>query len=205
MFHVEQSIDLLLPNSDRTAIIKRFNFIKEEYFKWNKKINLSSIRDEKGFWEKHILDSLCLAGFIKNSEFKEFDILDIGSGGGFPGLVLASTLDNEITLVDPIKKKTDFVNHVVLRLGLKKAKVQTGLFQDIKSLKNSTLIVSRALGNYKELYEYFKTINNSISVVIMATEKQDLGVNGEAFRKEYDLINPLIENSLKGHTLIKLK
>jgi 16S rRNA (guanine(527)-N(7))-methyltransferase RsmG len=205
MFHVEQSIDLLLPHGNKTLIVQRLNFIKEEYFKWNKKINLSSIRDEKGFWEKHVLDSLCLAGFIKNSEFRGLDILDIGSGGGFPGLVLASTLDNEITFVDPIKKKTDFLNHVVLRLGLKNARVQTGLFEDIKDLKNRTLIVSRALGNYKELYDHFKAINSDISVVVMATEKQDLGVKGETFSREYDLINSLVENSLKGHTLIKLK
>ena len=205
MFHVEQVIDLLLPQGDKTLIIQRFNFIQEEYFKWNKKINLSSIRDEQGFWEKHIFDSLCLAGFIKSSEFSGFDILDIGSGGGFPGLVLASTLDNEIILVDPIKKKTDFLNHVILRLGFKKAKVKTSLFEDIKELKNETLIVSRALGNYRELYDHFKAINNDISVVVMATEKQDLGVKGEPFSKEYDLINPIIGNSLKGHTLIKLK
>jgi 16S rRNA (guanine(527)-N(7))-methyltransferase RsmG len=204
MFHVEQAIGLLLPDSDKAHIVQRFNFIKEAYFKWNKTINLSSVRDEQGFWEKHILDSLCLAGFIKNSGFTGFDILDIGSGGGFPGLVLASTLNNEITLVDPIKKKTDFLNHVILRLGLKQAKVQTGLFEDIKDLKNKTLIVSRALGNYKELYAHFKAIDNDVSVVVMATEKQDLGVKGVAFNKEYDLINPLIGNSLRGHTLIKL-
>jgi len=205
MFHVEQFIDLLLPGYDKTLISQRFSFIKEEYFKWNQKINLSSIRDEKGFWEKHVLDSLCLASFISSSDYKGFNIFDIGSGGGFPGLILASSIDNEITLVDPIKKKTDFLNHIMLRLGLKNGKVYNGLFEDLKSIPEKTLVASRALGNYKEMYEHFKTLNNDVSVVVMATEKQDLGVKGEVLKKEYDLINPFIGNSLNGHVFVRLK
>ena len=204
MFHVEQFLELLLPSCDKRSLIQNLDFIKGEYFKWNQKINLSSIRDEKGFWEKHILDSLCLAAFINECEFSSFDLLDIGSGGGFPGLVLASTLSNRITLVDPIKKKTDFLSHVILRLGLKNARVQTGLFEDIKELKNNTLIVSRALGNYKKLYEHVKAVNSGVSVVVMATEKQDIGIKGTVFNKWYDLVNPLTEQSLKGHILLRL-
>lgn len=204
MFHVEQCFDLLLPNLDKAKAFQRLNFVKEEYFKWNNKINISAIRDEKGFWEKHVIDSLCLASFINKSDFKDFDILDIGSGGGFPGLVLASVLNNKVKMVDPVKKKTDFLNHVTLRLGLKNAEVYNGVFEDIKSLDPNSLIVSRALGRYEKLNEHFKSINKDISVVVMAVEKQEIDVKGEVFNKEYELVNPVINNSLENHIFIKL-
>jgi len=204
MFHVEQCLDLLLPDIDKVKAFQKLSFIKDEYFKWNSKINLSAIRDEKGFWEKHVIDSLCLASFISKASFKDFDILDIGSGGGFPGLVLASVLNNKITMVDPIKKKTDFLNHVALRLKLNNASIYNGVFEDIKGLGSNSVVVSRALGNYKDLNDHFTTINKDISVVIMAIEKQDLGVEGKVFNLEYELVNPLIDNVLNGHVLIKL-
>jgi len=205
MFHVEQCFDLLLPEFDKVKTFQRLNFIKGEYFKWNSKINISAIRDEKGFWEKHIIDSFCLASFIHKSPFKDFDILDIGSGGGFPGLVLASVLNNKVTMVDPVKKKTDFLNHVVLRLGLKNGQVYNGVFEDIHTIVSDSVVVSRALGNYKKLNEHFKLINKDISVVVMAIEKQDIGVVGDVFDQEYRLINPVLNNSLKNHILVKLK
>ena len=205
MFHVEQCFDLLLPDCDKIKSFQRLNFIKEEYFKWNKKINLSAIRDEKNFWEKHVIDSLCLASFISKSDFLNgFDILDIGSGGGFPGLILASVLDNKVKMVDPVKKKTDFLNHIVLRLNLKNAEAYNGIFENIKDLKVNSIVVSRALGNYKNLNEHFKTINNNISVVIMAIEKQEIGVNGVISSHEYKLVNPIINDALKDHVFITL-
>jgi 16S rRNA (guanine(527)-N(7))-methyltransferase RsmG len=205
MFHVEQCFDLLLPKADKAKAFQRLNFIKDEYFKWNSKINLSAIRDEKNFWEKHIVDSLCLASFIdKSDSFKLLDILDIGSGGGFPGLVLASVLDNKVKMVDPIKKKTDFLNHIVLRLNLKNTEVYTGVFEDITELVPNSIIVSRALGNYDSLNEHFKAVNKNISVVVMATDKQKTDIDGKLFDQEYQLVNPIINNALKGHLLIEL-
>jgi len=204
MFHVEQCFDLLLPQVDKVKAFQRLNFIKEEYFKWNNRINISAIRDEKGFWEKHIIDSLCLASFIEKSDFRGFDILDIGSGGGFPGLVLASVLNNKVKMVDPVKKKTDFLTHITLRLNLKNAEVYNGIFEDIKGLNPGSIIVSRALGQYKKLNEHFRTISKDISVVVMAVEKQEIDVKGEVYNKEYELINPIINNALKNHILIKL-
>ncbi len=204
MFHVEQCFGLLLPKFDKVKSFQRLNFIKEEYFKWNNKINISAIRDEKGFWEKHVIDSLCLASFISNSDFRDFDIFDIGSGGGFPWLVLASVLNNKVTMVDPVKKKTDFLNHVALRLGLKNTVVYNGVFEDIKNVDSKSLIVSRALGRYKSLNDHFKTINKDVSVVVMAMEKQEIDAKGEVSNNEYNLINPVINNSLENHVFIKL-
>jgi len=204
MFHVEQCFDLLLPKFDKVKAFQRLNFIKEEYFKWNSKINISAIRDEKGFWEKHIIDSLCLASFINNASFRDFDILDIGSGGGFPGLVLASVLNNDVTLVDPVKKKTDFLTHIILRLNLKNAHVYNGMFENIKDLDAKSIVVSRALGQYDKLNEHFKGINKDISVVVMAIKTQEIGAPGVLFDREYTLIQPILGDALKGHLLIKL-
>ena len=122
MFHVEQFLEKFLPELDRPAIMKQFAFIEQEYMKWNKVINISSIRDKEGFWIKHVLDSLSLVSHINKGSYKGYEIMDIGSGGGFPGLVLGICLENKVTMVEPIKKKTDFIDHCILRLKLENTK-----------------------------------------------------------------------------------
>jgi 16S rRNA (guanine527-N7)-methyltransferase len=107
MFHVEQFLAKFLPELDSKLILEKLLNIEQEYMKWNKVINISSIRDEKGFWIKHVLDSLCLTSHIKRF-YQGYDIMDIGSGGGFPGLVLGVCLDNNVAMVEPIKKKNRF-------------------------------------------------------------------------------------------------
>ena len=72
--------------------------------KWNKAINLISRNSEKDIWERHILDSLQLLKYI---DFLD-NIIDIGSGGGFPGIVLSIGGVKNIALVEPDKKKISF-------------------------------------------------------------------------------------------------
>jgi 16S rRNA (guanine(527)-N(7))-methyltransferase RsmG len=202
MFHVEQFLTKFLPNLHQQATLAHFSFIEQEYLKWNKVINISSIRNKEGFWEKHILDSLCLASHVKKF-YNGYDILDIGSGGGFPGLVLALCLENSVGMVEPIKKKTDFIEHCVIRLGLKNAKVINSKYEDLKNISEKTLIVSRALGNYDSLYEYFKKINKNTAFVFMTTIKQKHKFETKNFSEEYDFINVLTNNAFENHVLIQ--
>lgn len=82
---------------------------------WNKKINLTAIKTPEGIAEKHFLDSLAAALFIKNND----PVIDLGSGGGFPGLpIKIMHPEIPVTMVDASRKKVNFLKHVIRTLGL---------------------------------------------------------------------------------------
>lgn len=91
------------------------------YEEWNAKINVISRRDMEHFYEHHVLHSLAIAKVICFSPMTE--VLDLGTGGGFPGVPLAVMFpDCRFTLVDSIGKKIKVVSDVVSRLGLTNTK-----------------------------------------------------------------------------------
>ena len=94
-----------------------------ELFKWNKKINLVARAGEREIIEKHFLDSLTLLPFMQKQEEKKW--LDVGSGGGFPGLVVKICRPElDLTLVEPRRKKAAFLQHMIRTLGLKQVRVR---------------------------------------------------------------------------------
>lgn len=99
-------------SSEEEALFSRFLTLFLEY---NSHMNLSAIRDEAGITEKHFIDSLFGAAAIELSG----RLLDIGSGGGFPGIPL-KIIQNElqVTLLDSVGKKVKAMNHFVEELGL---------------------------------------------------------------------------------------
>ena len=206
MFHVEHCIEKFLPKTQKDSAISKLQFIEKEYFKWNRHINISSVRDADSFWIKHILDSLCLVQYICEKG-KGKDVFDIGSGGGFPGLVLALFLENKIKMFEPIKKKTDFIEHCILRLKLNNAEVFTQRYQDIQNIQENSLIVSRALGNYQEMCKYFIDINPGIEIILMSTKKESEKLKGltvELFSDSYNFINDDLEKPFKNNVLVKV-
>ncbi|MCT4634778.1 MAG: 16S rRNA (guanine(527)-N(7))-methyltransferase RsmG [Rickettsiales bacterium] len=88
-------------NAPRGAIEKYIELL----LAWNEKINLVSIRNKQELVDRHILDSLQLTNYIKESEI----VYDIGSGAGFPGLMLSFAGIKEVNLVEKVKKKADFL------------------------------------------------------------------------------------------------
>ena len=112
---------------------------------WNKKINLTSITDGKDIIIKHFLDSLTPAGFLSGAE----SLLDIGSGGGFPGLPLKIALPAlKVTMLDTVEKKVHFIRHMIRSLDLQDAKAISGRVeapQLMESLSSSfDCVTSRA-------------------------------------------------------------
>lgn len=88
------------------------------YTEWNEQINVISRKDLDNFYERHVLHSLAIARYIRFSA--DADVLDVGTGGGFPGIPLAIMFpDTNFTLVDSIGKKIKVVNEVSRALGLK--------------------------------------------------------------------------------------
>lgn len=123
----------------------------DELLKWNKKVNLTSITKEPEVRLKHFEDSKTLS---KAYDFSKGNpcVIDVGTGAGFPGIPLKILFPNiKLTLVDSVKKKTDFLEHIVKVLGLDNVRIIWGRAEDLakkKAFRESfDVAVSRALGH----------------------------------------------------------
>lgn len=115
--------------------------------KWNKVYNLTAIRDPRQMVIHHLLDSLAVMPYLGKGRW-----LDVGSGAGLPGLVLAICQpDWQITLLDSNSKKTGFLQQAVIELGLRNVQVCCARVEDFKPTEKFDGIISRAfteLGNF---------------------------------------------------------
>ena len=132
--------------------IEAFELYFRELLKWNQKINLTAIRTEKGIVLKHFLDSLSINPYLSDV----CTLLDIGSGAGFPGIplkIIAPAL--ELTLIDSVRKKVDFQNHIIRTLHLKGIEAIHGRVQDqgvVQRLKERfDVVISRAFSDLSTL------------------------------------------------------
>ncbi len=123
----------------------------------NEHINLTAITDRTEFIRKHYIDSLLCAGL---SEFKEAgSVIDVGTGGGFPGVPLAIAFpDKEFTLIDSLNKRIRIINELCEKLGISNVTAVHGRAEELARRKNMResfdLCVSRAVANMSTLSEY---------------------------------------------------
>jgi len=138
------NVDLIFKHfPDLTNLQKdQFSKLKEVYTFWNEQINVISRKDLDQFYERHVLHSLAIA---KVQNFKDGSrILDIGTGGGFPGVPLAILFPNcQFVLVDSIGKKIKVVNEVSETLQINNITTHHARAEDIK--EQFDFIVSRAV------------------------------------------------------------
>ena len=147
-----------------TIIQKYFNDLTNEqlsqfaklellYKDWNSKINVISRKDIDELYLRHVLHSLSIAKLIS---FKDnTSILDVGTGGGFPGIPLAILFPNcRFHLVDSIQKKITVVNNVVKELDLKNVKTSCSRVEAIS--EKYDFVVSRAVTNMKDFVSWIK-------------------------------------------------
>lgn len=122
--------------------IQQFDRLQGLYEDWNKQINVISRKDTENFYERHVLHSLGIAKIIEFN--KGTQILDVGTGGGFPGIPLAILFPEVyFTLVDSIGKKIKVVNEVAEALGLKNV---CGLHLRAEEVKGDfDFVISRAV------------------------------------------------------------
>jgi 16S rRNA (guanine527-N7)-methyltransferase len=123
------------------------------YHEWNDKINVISRKDIEALYEKHILHSLGIARVI---QFKSgTDILDVGTGGGFPGIPLAILFPEcQFHLVDSIGKKIKVVQEVARGVGLTNVTAQQARAEQLPDTYD--FVVSRAVTQMKEFYGWVK-------------------------------------------------
>ena len=122
--------------------------------KWNKVYNLTAVREPERMIGLHILDSLAVLSQMKGYK----NILDVGTGGGLPGIPLAIALaeidsDSRICLLDTITKKTTFLRHVIGELELANANVVTERVEKYRPPQIFDVVISRAFAELKDFVD----------------------------------------------------
>ncbi len=134
-------------------MVEIYNKLTEYILEWNEKINVTAIRDKDEFFKKNIEDSLAICGRPEIENAKK--ILDMGTGGGFPGLPLAIKYpDKEFVLMDAIAKKLKVIDDVAQKLGVSNITTVHSRAEDYVSRETFDLVVSRAVANMSTLSEY---------------------------------------------------
>ena len=158
------------------AQLIQFEKLESLYKYWNSKINVISRKDISSLYLKHVLHSLAIAKFIQFS--KDTHIIDVGTGGGFPGIPLAILFpDAKFHLVDSTEKKVRVVNAVSKELSLKNVTTQCKRVEDMDD--KFDFILARALADMSTILKWTENnINpNSNNVVpngIIALKGGDL-------------------------------
>jgi 16S rRNA (guanine527-N7)-methyltransferase len=136
--------------------VDQFKLYQQELLKWNQKFNLTSITEPRQVEIKHFIDSVSCLKFIDSS--KSFEIIDIGSGAGFPGIPIKIIYPNiNIRLIDATQKKVDFCKHILKILNFDPNAVIAGraeeLAQSVEYRENFDIAISRAVANLPVLLE----------------------------------------------------
>lgn len=134
----------------------QFAALKDLYSEWNQKINVISRKDFDNFYEHHVLHSLSIA---TQFDFPNgYDIMDLGTGGGFPAIPLAIFFpDVHFHLVDSINKKLKVAKAVAAKIDLKNITVQHTRAEDILN-KKFDVITSRAVAPLKDLWYWSRPL-----------------------------------------------
>ena len=150
--------------------IEQFSKLKKIYSEWNNKINIISRKDIDNIYERHILHSLVIAKFIKFNN--RTTVLDLGTGGGFPGIPLSIIFpDVNFILVDSIRKKIVVVDEIINSLKLKNVKSEWSRAENLDYKYD--FLVTRAVAKMSLLIEWSKgkfnkNSNNQIANGIIA-------------------------------------
>ena len=165
----------------------QFAALKDLYTEWNQKINVISRKDMDNFYIHHVLHSLAIAA--KFNFEKSMQVMDLGAGGGFPGIPLAIFFpETEFHLVDSINKKLSVVKEIASATGLKNVTTQHTRAEEIKN-RQFDVVVSRAVAPLKDLWFWSKPLIRKNKNVA------DNNANGLICLKGGDLTKEIFESA----------
>ncbi|MBQ4634323.1 MAG: 16S rRNA (guanine(527)-N(7))-methyltransferase RsmG [Bacilli bacterium] len=140
---------------------------------WNKKINLTSITEKEDVYLKHFYDSLTLNKAINLNEIT--NLCDIGTGAGFPGLVIKIMFPHlKVTLLDSLNKRTEFLKIVIKELGLKEIEVINSRAEEYKERERFEVVTARAVAPLNILLELATPISANYIVLMKANCEEEL-------------------------------
>lgn len=146
-----KELNIQLTNKQIEQLDKYYQFLVE----WNKVMNLTGITEEKEVYLKHFYDSLTISRIIDLT--KERTLCDIGTGAGFPGMVLKIVFPNlKITLVDSLQKRITFLNEIVNQLNLENIELVHSRAEDFakSNREKYDIVTARAVAPINILIEY---------------------------------------------------
>lgn len=137
---------------NETQIEQLLAYVRE-FEKWNKAYNLSAVRDIRQMVARHLLDSLSVVPWFKgNKKFSATRVIDVGTGGGLPGIPLAIMFpEQQFTLLDSNGKKTRFLFHVKTLLGLANVRVENRRVEEFQPEQKFNVVISRAFASLQDM------------------------------------------------------
>ena len=177
-----QRMDLKLSDQVIDQLMTYLNLVE----KWNRVYNLTAIRERDEMIKLHFLDSLSILNHVHVK-----NILDVGSGAGFPGIVLAITKPElKVTVMDSINKKTTFMQQVKSELSLTNLDVVNSRVEDYQPTTLFEAVTSRAFSNLKNMMSLTQHTLQKDGVWL-AMKSKDVREELEAFEKNQYTLIPL--------------
>jgi 16S rRNA (guanine527-N7)-methyltransferase len=177
-----ERMDLKLTDQVIDQLMTYLNLVE----KWNRVYNLTAIRERDEMIKLHFLDSLSILNHVHVTK-----LLDVGSGAGFPGIVLAITKPElKVTVMDSVNKKTTFMQQVKSELSLKNLDVVNGRVEDYQPTTLFDAVTSRAFSNLKNMMSLTQHTLQKEGVWL-AMKSKDVKEELEAFEKNQYTLIPL--------------
>lgn len=178
---------------------KQFAALEALYKEWNAKINVISRKDIDSLYERHVLHSLSIAAVF---DFPgNIEVIDIGTGGGFPGVPLAIFFPQiKFHLVDSIAKKLKIVDEVAAAIGLKNVTTQHTRAEEIKNRKFD-FAISRAVAPLKDLWRWSKPLLKNTEFSVKSAAGDSVYKAGLICLKGGDLAQEIFESGTKPKSI----
>jgi 16S rRNA (guanine527-N7)-methyltransferase len=171
--------------------LEKFRLIESLYMEWNSRINVISRKDMEHFYERHVLHSL---GIVKVQPFLPGSvILDVGTGGGFPGIPLAIMFpETEFLLIDSIGKKIKVVNEIAKATGLLNVEARQLRAEEVT--KKFDFVVSRAVTTLPDFLVWVennlkKESRHDLKNGVLYLKGGDLETELDAIKEKYSIYN----------------
>lgn len=212
------NLDLFIEETKKLGIeltsqqLEKLNQFYELLISWNQKMNLTRIIEKEDVYLKHFYDSLTLSKVIDLKQ--DLTLCDVGSGAGFPGIVLKICFPNlKITLLDSLQKRVNYLNEIIKELNLKNIEAIHTRAEDYakQNREKFDIVTARAVANLKILSELCIPMVkvNGLFIAMKANIEEEIENSTEILKKLDSKIEKIetfylpIENSIRNIIMIE--